>query len=207
MNECVATLRGEPVRQSNLRQATKEIAVQRVLKQVPIAESIRAGTLLWRTTLPVLRQIFADSAVDSSLMIDTIDSLYRSIQIRLDIGATAQEDTELVLLALAGEKDPSKPTALTGDFGAVGCGPLTAREREVLSGVSRGLGNRAIAKELGITEATVKRHMKNIFDKLGAVSRVDALNKANLTQIRSSEESRRYPRIHPRQDIHHGQGA
>jgi two-component system, NarL family, nitrate/nitrite response regulator NarL len=55
---------------------------------------------------------------------------------------------------------------------------LTSREREVVALVARALSNRQIAIKLKITEGTVKRHLRNIFGKLGAVSRIDAVNKA-----------------------------
>lgn len=44
--------------------------------------------------------------------------------------------------------------------------------------VAQALSNGQIAARLGLTEATVKRHLRNIFVKLGAVSRLDAVNKA-----------------------------
>jgi DNA-binding NarL/FixJ family response regulator len=53
-------------------------------------------------------------------------------------------------------------------------GSLTAREREVLAGVARGLSNRAIADELGITERTARTHVSNILAKLGLASRTQA---------------------------------
>ncbi|WP_278260503.1 response regulator transcription factor [Nocardia sp. AG03] len=55
---------------------------------------------------------------------------------------------------------------------------LSAREREVLVLVAEARSNRQIASSLGITEATVKRHLRNIFAKLDAVSRIDAVNRA-----------------------------
>ncbi|HET9382952.1 MAG TPA: helix-turn-helix transcriptional regulator, partial [Streptomyces sp.] len=55
---------------------------------------------------------------------------------------------------------------------------LTTRERQVLDAVSDAMTNRQIARRLGITEATVKRHLSNIFGKLGASSRMDAVRKA-----------------------------
>ncbi|MFE2285202.1 response regulator [Streptomyces sp. NPDC059443] len=55
---------------------------------------------------------------------------------------------------------------------------LSPREREVLTFVAAALSNRQIAVRLRITEGTVKRHLRNIFEKLGAVSRIDAANKA-----------------------------
>lgn len=57
-------------------------------------------------------------------------------------------------------------------------GALSARELEVLTFVANALSNRQIANRLGITEGTVKRHLRNIFGKLDAVSRIDAVNKA-----------------------------
>lgn len=56
--------------------------------------------------------------------------------------------------------------------------PLSPRELEVITLVAAGLSNRRTATRLGLTEGTVKRHMRNIFAKLGASSRVDAANKA-----------------------------
>jgi DNA-binding NarL/FixJ family response regulator len=55
---------------------------------------------------------------------------------------------------------------------------LSQREREVLELVAQALSNAQIAARLQLTEATVKRHLRNIFIKLGAVSRLDAVNKA-----------------------------
>jgi DNA-binding NarL/FixJ family response regulator len=51
---------------------------------------------------------------------------------------------------------------------------LTGRERDVLGGVARGLSNKAIADELGITERTARTHVSNILAKLGLTSRTQA---------------------------------
>jgi DNA-binding NarL/FixJ family response regulator len=48
---------------------------------------------------------------------------------------------------------------------------LNLREREVADLVRRGLSNREAAVRLGITEATVKRHLYNVFNKTGVDSR------------------------------------
>jgi DNA-binding NarL/FixJ family response regulator len=55
-----------------------------------------------------------------------------------------------------------------------GIGKLTSREREVLVRVARGLPNRQIADDLGITERTARTHVSNILAKLGLTSRTQA---------------------------------
>ncbi|MDI6099269.1 response regulator transcription factor [Actinoplanes sp. NEAU-A12] len=55
---------------------------------------------------------------------------------------------------------------------------LSDREVEIVALVAKALSNSQIARRLTITEGTVKRHLRNIFAKLGAVSRIDAVNKA-----------------------------
>lgn len=52
---------------------------------------------------------------------------------------------------------------------------LTAREREVLSLITEGLGNAEIAARLSISEKTVRNHVSNVFDKLGVWSRAQAM--------------------------------
>ncbi len=60
---------------------------------------------------------------------------------------------------------------------------LSPREREVITHAAAALSNRQISNKLHITEGTVKRHLRNIFEKLGAVSRIDAVNKAIEAQL------------------------
>jgi DNA-binding NarL/FixJ family response regulator len=52
---------------------------------------------------------------------------------------------------------------------------LSGREIEVLELVAQGKGNRDIAGELWISEATVKSHLLRIYDKLGAADRASAV--------------------------------
>ena len=50
---------------------------------------------------------------------------------------------------------------------------LTAREREVVAGVVRGLENKQIARELRISIETVKNHLKRIFERAQVESRAE----------------------------------
>ena len=62
---------------------------------------------------------------------------------------------------------PAVPPA--GSAGTTG--GLTAREREVLALIARGLSNQEIARELMLSVRTVERHISNIYDKIGAAGR------------------------------------
>jgi DNA-binding NarL/FixJ family response regulator len=49
---------------------------------------------------------------------------------------------------------------------------LTPRELEIVDGVRRGETNKSIARQLSITENTVKHHLTTIFSKVGVVTRL-----------------------------------
>lgn len=63
--------------------------------------------------------------------------------------------------------------AATADPSTNGAG-LSKREVEILQGVARGLSNRAIARELWLSDQTVKFHLHNIYRKLGVSNRTEA---------------------------------
>ena len=72
-------------------------------------------------------------------------------------------------------------------------GRLSERESQVLLCVADALTNRQIAAHLDITEGTVKRHLRNIFNKLGATSRIDAVNKGLETSPSQLSQPERDP--------------
>ncbi|QIN77908.1 response regulator [Rubrobacter marinus] len=55
---------------------------------------------------------------------------------------------------------------------------LSARELEILLFVARGLSNRQISRALHLSEATIKRHLANIYPRIGVSSRGEATRKA-----------------------------
>lgn len=62
--------------------------------------------------------------------------------------------------------------------GRVSAAELTEREIVVLRALATGQGNKAIGRELFISEATVKAHLKSIFTKLNVLSRTEAITVA-----------------------------
>jgi DNA-binding NarL/FixJ family response regulator len=83
-----------------------------------------------------------------------------------------------------------------------GAGPLSQRERDVLQLVAQALSNSQIARRLLLTETTVKRHLSNIFAKLGAVSRIDAVNKAIAASIIDPPRPTHHPQAAQQMDSH-----
>jgi two-component system, NarL family, nitrate/nitrite response regulator NarL len=73
---------------------------------------------------------------------------------------------------------------LAGSDGPPASSPLTERQIEVLSLASQGLGNRLIARQLGIAEDTVKQHLQAVYTALGASSRMQAVVAARRFGIR-----------------------
>ena len=65
---------------------------------------------------------------------------------------------------------------------------LTARELEILLLAARGLSNEHIASSLYLSEATVKRHLANIYPKMGVTSRGEAARQALMREWITIEE-------------------
>ena len=63
---------------------------------------------------------------------------------------------------------------------AAGPDPLTAREREIVALLRAGLTNAEIALRLSIAPGTVRRHLENVYGKLGVHTRTAALAKLRL---------------------------
>lgn len=76
-------------------------------------------------------------------------------------------------LAPVGENVASDESSQPSDQTAAGTGArgITAREMEVLQRLDKGLPNKIIAYDLGISESTVKIHLRNIMRKLQASNR------------------------------------
>ena len=67
---------------------------------------------------------------------------------------------------------------LSGFSGPTNYEQLTDRELEVLTMVAKGLTNKGIGVQLGISDRTVQGHLAHIFEKLQASSRTEAVMRA-----------------------------
>jgi len=96
------------------------------------------------------------------------DLLFKSIRSVLAgqhwIGREAVSDLVQALRAQAGAAPPSPAHERFG---------LTRRELEITAAVVAGLSNREIARKVSLSEDTVKHHLTNIFDKMGASNRLE----------------------------------
>jgi DNA-binding NarL/FixJ family response regulator len=70
------------------------------------------------------------------------------------------------------------PTAMLEESSAGVDSMLSARELELLLLAARGLSNRQIASSVHLAEGTVKRHLANVYQKMGVSSRGEAARKA-----------------------------
>jgi DNA-binding NarL/FixJ family response regulator len=88
--------------------------------------------------------------------------------------ASADEVVRAVTAVAAGKVAAAGWLSAFADVGvgqAEGRPSITARELEVMALLAEGLGNKAIARKLGIREQTVKNHLARLMSKLGLTSR------------------------------------
>jgi len=99
--------------------------------------------------------------------IEEVAEAIRSVwagQSRISPSMASKLLTEFAAISKAANERPAVPTPR-----------LTDREMEVLRLVAQGMNNRDIAKELYISENTVKNHIRNILEKLHLHSRMEAV--------------------------------
>ncbi len=107
------------------------------------------------------------------------------IQSALDTGAlgflqkTAGRDELIAALRRVAAGDRHLSPEIATRLAGLRLGPaITLREREILARIAKGRANKEIARELGIAEDTVKRHISNVLQKLGVNDRAQATAEA-----------------------------
>ncbi|MFT3917535.1 MAG: response regulator transcription factor [Anaeromyxobacteraceae bacterium] len=124
---------------------------------------------------PIPSVALAATATDAA---DALRAGARSVLLR---GAAADVVSSALVAAARGLAvlDPELADAWLRPPGPAAAGEgLTPREREVLALLAEGLGNKAIAARLGVSDHTAKFHVNAILAKLGAGSRAEAIVQA-----------------------------
>ncbi|MEV3854381.1 LuxR C-terminal-related transcriptional regulator [Streptomyces sp. NPDC050095] len=177
--ECAQALEaGKYAEPPGVGEYTRLLGAHRVVQQVPVSESVRAVEVLWQAMQGAIGQAVAAVRPEERLAAtQTVGAAFRaSTGSRLYQGIRGYEEARQPLgqplAAETAERSAEAPAhEQVLDL-------LTLRERQILEAVRDGLTNRLIGRRLEISEATVKRHLHNAYRKLGASSRVQALNKA-----------------------------
>ncbi len=143
-----------------------------------------------KEVLSRVREASPDSRIVVLTMFDNLHYVQALSKLGIDayIHKTSSADELIATVGSLG-RDPSgknvvvsMPRGSLEKIGEAPMGALSERETEVLVLVARGLSNQQVAVELGISVATVKRHLANVYQKTGAGSRSEATRMALVEQ-------------------------
>ena len=129
-----------------------------ILRVVILTAAIEDSSLLEARSLGVSGMVLKSS--DPAYIIECLDRVSRGGQ---------WMDPELA----------ARVKGLEETFGPGGRPALAPRERQLVRFVRQGLRNREIAKQLGVTEGTVKVYLHAVFDKLGVSNRTELAIRAD----------------------------
>src|SRR5215211_2173012 len=155
-----------------------------------------------REVLSKIRSASPDSRIVVLTMHDNLHYLKALSKLGIDAYIhKASSSEELIATIGTLSRDPdgnnvvvSMPRRLLERLGEEPAGALSERETEIVVLAARGLSNHQIATELNLSEATVKRHLANVYAKIGVGSRSEAVRTAlkeqwiGLGDITSSAE-------------------
>jgi DNA-binding NarL/FixJ family response regulator len=143
-----------------------------------------------REVLTGIRSASPDSRIVVLTMHDNLRYLQALSRLGIDAYLHKSSSSEELLATIStlsrdeGGKNVviSMPRGLLERLGEEPVGALSERESEIVVLAARGLSNHQIATELGLSEATVKRHLANVYQKIGVRSRSEAVRTALMEQ-------------------------
>jgi DNA-binding NarL/FixJ family response regulator len=143
-----------------------------------------------REVLLKIRQASPESRIVVLTMFDDLRFLKALSKMGIDAYIHKSSSSEELLATIdAVSREPagenvvvSMPRGLLERMGEEPVGALSERETEIVVLAARGLSNRLIAGELNLSEATVKRHLANVYLKIGVGSRSEAVRMALMEQ-------------------------
>jgi DNA-binding NarL/FixJ family response regulator len=159
-----------------VRQTRPDVVITQLDMQLKTAEEI----------LGAIRSASPSSKIVMLTLFDNLRYMQAVAGMGIDAilhkSSTAEEliDTLGILSREPGGRNAivSLPRNLFRNLGGEPAGGLTERETEILVLAARGLSNSQIARELHISDATAKRHLANIYLKVGVRSRNEMVRKA-----------------------------
>lgn len=135
--------------------------------------------------VPAIRALRAGSPTRPRILVLTTYDTDADIHAAIDAGADgyllkAMSRAELIdgVLAVAAGRRVLAPSAVESLMDRGRVERLTDRELEVLTAIARGGTNRDVARELLVSEATVKTHLLRLYPKLGVRDRAAAVRVA-----------------------------
>jgi DNA-binding NarL/FixJ family response regulator len=160
------------------------------LSAIEMADAVRPDVVLMDLSMPEVDGVEATQRIleerpQTKVVVLTAFSEQPRIFAALDAGAVGYllkdaEPDELVrgVRAAAAGESPFSPKAAAALVARRSeqrqRERLTDRERQVLTLVSQGLPNKAIARRLGVSEKTVKAHLTTVFTRIGVTDRTQA---------------------------------
>lgn len=144
--------------------------------RMPVLDGV-AATRLIHKQFPQVQVIALTTFQDRDLVHDALEAGAISYLLK---NVSGEELAEAIRRAHAGRPTLAPeavqalikpPMAESGTFGH----DLTAREREVLALLVKGMSNHEIAERLSVSHATAKAHVSSILSKLGVASRAEAI--------------------------------
>ncbi len=170
-------LAGEATTGAEAVQMCAEVQPDVVLMDLmmPEMDGVTATRLL-RERFPAIRVIALTSFQDEGLVQQALQAGALSYLLK---NVSAEQLATAIRAAHAGR--PTLAPEATRELIRAAASPLapghdlTAREREVLRRLARGLTNGEIAGQLGVSQSTIKFHVSNIISKLGVAGRTEAV--------------------------------
>jgi DNA-binding NarL/FixJ family response regulator len=143
-----------------------------------------------REVLSRIRSSSPDSRIVVLTMFDNLRYLKALSKMGIDAYIHKSSSSEELLATIdAASREPngenvvvSMPRGLLERMGEEPVRMLSERETEIMVLAARGLTNNRIGEELHISEATVKRHLANVYQKIGVRSRSEGVRKALMEQ-------------------------
>jgi len=131
------------------------------------------------TLLPEAKRIFLTIRMDD----DTLNSAFEAGAEAVVSKAVHPVSLATLLREISRDAVIHAPRRTSAGKSARNLCPLTDRELEILQLVARGYTNGKIARELWVTEQTVKFHLSNTYRKLGVANRTEASRYAHVNDL------------------------